>query len=460
MQARVTGTNGPPGTRVDTTRGGCCLSGGEAGDAAVETPWGHAAELRSRKLHPGSGTPRLEVVRNQRERLFGAMVAVVSEKGFEGTTVADVIELSGVSRSAFYNHFSNKAECLAAAAAELIQPTVDELIAAEEMGGSDPARAAFERFLELVAAQPSAARACFVELHAAGDAGAAVGERGFESFAALVDRIGAARPDGDAADPELTRALLGGVSKLIHTRLCRGEEGRLPDLAPDLWRWLTSVRPPPGPLASRRQRVGGASSFEGYTPGERIARAVAAVLAEKGYLQMSTDDIAARASISLSTFYAHFDDKRDAVLGALEMGGAQIMALAVPAARRAGDWQEGVRALYEAICSYLAAEPEMARLVLVGVYAAGPQALARRDRVIDSLAEMLAPGFEENPAAAPVAAEGVAATVYALMAERLRGEGAHALPAAVPMATYLTLVGFVGPERAYAVAGGERGARR
>ena len=49
------------------------------------------------------------------------------------------------------------------------------------------------------------------------------------------------------------------------------------------------------------------------------------------------------------------------MLGALEMSGAQIMALAVPAARRAGDWQEGVRALYEAICAYFVAEPEMAR---------------------------------------------------------------------------------------------------
>ena len=105
-----------------------------------------------------------------------------------------------------------------------------------------------------------------------------------------------------------------------------------------------------------------AAPFEGYTPGERIARAVAAVIAEKGYGAMSTDDIAARAAISLSTFYAHFADKRDAVLGALEMSGAQIMALAVPAARRAGSWEQGVRALYEAICAYFAAEPAMAEL--------------------------------------------------------------------------------------------------
>lgn len=437
------------------------MSDGEVAGATVETPWGNTAELRDRRLHPGSGTPRQEVVRNQRERLFAATVAVVSGKGYEATTVADVIELSGVSRSAFYSHFSNKAECLAAALADLIEPTVAELTEAREGARvPDRAKVVFSRFFELVAANPAAARAWFVELPAAGEVGEAVERRGFESLAVLVDRLDAAE-GGPALGPPLVEVILGGVGKLIHTRLARGEAGELTALTADLWRWVESVAPPPHPLeAPRRNRSGPPTNFEGYTPGERIARAVAAVLVEKGYLQMSTDDVAAKAAISLSTFYAHFDDKRDAVLGALEMSGAQIMALAVPAARRAGDWQEGVRALYEAICSYFAAEPEMASLALVGVYGAGPRALARRDRVIASLSEMLAPALEESPGVPAVVVEAVASTVYALMRAQLRRHGARALPAIVPLATYVTLVGFAGPERAYAVASGERDGRR
>jgi AcrR family transcriptional regulator len=195
-------------------------------------------------------------------------------------------------------------------------------------------------------------------------------------------------------------------------------------------------------------------TFQGYTPLERIAGAVAAVVAENGYAGTSTDAIAARASISLSTFYANFTDKEDAVLAALEMSGAQIMALAVPAARRAVDWKEGVRVLYEAICAYFSAEPAMAKLALVGVYGAGPRACGRRDRVLDSLAAMLAPGFVENPTAPAISSEAIAATVYALLREQLRREGPESLAAAVPLATYLTLVGFVGPEEALAVANG------
>jgi AcrR family transcriptional regulator len=387
------------------------------------------------------------------------VVAVVSEKGYEATTVADVIEVCGVSRSDFYKHFANKAECLVAAAEELLEPTLNALTDAGRAGGS--AQAVFEGFIELLCAEQAAARVCFVEIHRVGEQGEAVADRCFEALAGAVAELSAELPEGRLVDRELTRILIGGLRKLIHTRLYRGRVEELRSLAPELWRWLTSVEPPPRPLAApRRQRFGAGARFEGYTPAERIARAVATVVAAKGYGAMSTDDIAAEAAISLSTFYEHFTDKRDAVLTALEMSGAQIMALAVPAARRVSDWQEGVRALYEAMTAYFVAEPAMAELATVGVYGAGPQALARRDRVIDSLTEMLTPGLEENPEAPAVSIEAVGATVYAVMRDRVRREGPEGLAAAVPLATYLSLVGFVGPERACEVANADGAGRR
>lgn len=429
------------------------------GGAAVGTPWGQASELRERRLYPGGRTPPEEVERNQRERLFGAAVAVASEKGFEAMTVADLLALSGVSRSAFYKHFADKSDCLTAAAAELLEPALRLL---EPATSSDQVREpaeVFAGFFELLRAEPAAAQVCFVELHAAGAAGEEVADHAFEAIAEAVERMLAATPDGGSWNSELIRALLGGVRLLVHSKLSRGEEDALVELAPSLWDWIASVVSPPEPLEPpRRQRPLPGPRFEGYTPAERIARAVAAVVAEKGYREMTTDDIASEAAISLSTFYANFSDKRDATLAALEMSGAQVMALAVPAARRAGGWEEGVRALYEAICAYFAAEPAMARLALVGIYAAGPRAHGRRDRVIASLAEMLAPAFAERPEVPAVAAEAIGATVYGLMREQVRRAGPESLGAAVPLATYVTLVGFVGPARAAAVANG-RGRR-
>jgi AcrR family transcriptional regulator len=430
----------------------------EETEATVVTPWGEASELRERRLYPGTGTPPEEVARNQRERLFGAVVAVVSEKGYEATTVADLLALSGVSRSAFYRHFTGKADCLVAAVSELLDPALEALEPLDETGDRRDARQVFEGFLRLVCSQPAASRVCFVELHAAGEQGEQVADRAVEVLGAAIGDIFPG--DRGDRDPVLIQALIGGLRKVIHTRVVRGEEDRLLPLAPDLWRWIEGVVPPPDTLESpRRQRPASGPTFRGYTPGERIAGAVAAVLAESDYAGTTTDAIAARASISLSTFYAHFSDKQDAVLAALELSGAQITALAVPAARRAGDWQRGVRVLYEAICAYFAAEPAMARLDLVGVYGSGPRACRRRDHVIDSLTEMLAPGFVENPGAPAISAEAIAATVYSLMREQLRREGPESLGAVVPLATYVTLVGFVGPERALEVANGQPGRR-
>src|ERR1700753_3223635 len=134
------------------------LSRGYRPAAMVETPWGDAARLRDRKMRPGRGTPRAEAERNQRERLFAAMVATVAEKGYEATTVADLVELSGVSRSAFYKHFDDKQACFLAAVEAMVEPTLRRL-GTDESGapGIERARGAFESLFEQIVSQPAAA---------------------------------------------------------------------------------------------------------------------------------------------------------------------------------------------------------------------------------------------------------------------------------------------------------------
>src|SRR4051794_39186892 len=81
--------------------------GGETG-AGVRTPWGDADDLRSMRMPAGRGNPPEETARNRRQRLFGAMVAVSSEKGYEATTIGDLAQVAGVSRAAFYELFKDK----------------------------------------------------------------------------------------------------------------------------------------------------------------------------------------------------------------------------------------------------------------------------------------------------------------------------------------------------------------
>ncbi len=234
--------------------GKCRLSEDKNVGVSLSTPWGEASELRDRRLYPGAGTPPEEVARNQRRRLFGAIVALTSEKGYETVTVADVLALSGVSRSAFYAHFANKAECLVAAVSELVEPTLAALEPGDRGGDQRQASEVFEAFFALLGTQPAAARVCFVELHAAGVAGEEIGDAAFEALAERVEALGGA-PNGDpSVDPKLVRALIAGLRKLIHTRLVRDEDAELEALAPELWRWLASVAPPGPLIVPRRQR--------------------------------------------------------------------------------------------------------------------------------------------------------------------------------------------------------------
>src|SRR4051794_11433790 len=125
----------------------------------VRTPWGDATQLRDKKLRPGRGTPRKEAERNQRERLFAAMVATVAEKGYEATTVADLVQLSGVSRSAFYRHYDDKQACFLAAVEALVEPTLQRLAGDKSApAGMKRARRAVGGLVKGVVAPPGAGK--------------------------------------------------------------------------------------------------------------------------------------------------------------------------------------------------------------------------------------------------------------------------------------------------------------
>jgi len=423
----------------------------------VRTPWGDAASLRERKLRPGRGTPREEAGRNQRERLFAAMVATVAEKGYEATTVADLVELSGVSRSAFYRHFEDKQACFLAAVGELIGPTLEKLAGDESApAGAERARGAFEGLIDVIVEQPAAAKMCIVEVYAAGPAGADVVERSMEQATDLAVRMLAQVPEREGMPRELVRAIVGGIQKVIHKRLYRGQESELPELAPQLWEWFFSYPVPPGPLKATRRRTVKAVPFEERqtqsSPPERLLRALAAVVAEKGYPDTTVAEIVERASTSQRTFYEHFKNKEDAIVAALDSGSAHMLAAALPAFRRAPDWPHAVHDTQEAMFCFGAEEPEYARLGGVEMYAAGKRALDQREIVTEGMEGLLAPGYELRPATPPIAAEAIGGALYSLLYDHVNKKGPETLPDLVPTLVYVTLAPFLEAQEAYEVA--------
>jgi AcrR family transcriptional regulator len=422
----------------------------------TKTPWGDTDSLRERKLRPGQRLPAEDVARNQRQRLFAAVIAVVAEKGYAATRVADLLELSGVSRSAFYEHFKDKQECMLAAIDALVNPAI---AAIQETGdtpqGEDQSREALTAFLQLLVDQSAAARTCLVELYAVGPGATAMIDKGTDAFQGLVSRILETMPERQGMPPEIVRGMLGGFRKVIHTRLYRGEEDQLVELAPDLWSWAASYRPPPQPLRRPRTRPPERSRMDGYDPAERILRAFAAVVAEKGYLATTVNDVATRASISLSTFYANFTDKEEAMLATTDSAYSQMLATTLPAFRRAHDWPNAVRNTATAMFAFCAAEPEYTKTGTIDVYAAGQRALEQRDQVMQGMETLLVPGYEREPNASPLAGEAITGAIYEMIYHQVKLGGAESMQEITPLATYMALAPFVGAHEACIVANGD-----
>jgi len=423
----------------------------------VKTPWGDAGTLRDRKLRPGRRLPPEEVARNQRERLFAALVAIVADKGYEETRVEDLLELSGVSRSAFYAHFRDKEDCLLAAIDAFLGPAIDTIASTDGHGpGEARARAALDALVGLVVDQPAAARMCFVDIFAAGPRAVERIDGAIERLQRVVSAAFDETPEREQMPPEIVRAVIGGLRKVIHTRLYRDEEDELPELAPQMLAWGLAYPSPPAPLRRPRNRPPSTPArLAGYDQAERILRALASVVAEKGYPAMTVGDIASRASISLSTFYAHFADKEEAMLAAVDSGSAQMLATTLPAFRRAPDWPHAVRGAFGSMFAFCAVETEYTTLGAVDVYAAGKRAMEQRDRVMESMEALLVPGFERNPDASPIAAEAIGGAIYSMIYDQVRRGGAESMQEIAPLATYITLAPFIGAEEACAVANGE-----
>ena len=385
------------------------------------------------------------------------MVATVAEKGYEATTVANLVKLSGVSRSAFYRHFDDKQACFLAAVEAMVEPTVKSLGADESTPpGMERARQAFQRTIETIVSQPAASKMCIVEVYAAGEDGAALVDSSMDAATDLAAGLLEQVPERKGMPRELVRAIVGGIQKVIHKRLYRGQEEELLELAPQLWEWLFRYPVPPGPLrATRRHAIKPVPFAERQAtanPPERILRALAAVVAEKGYPGTTVAEVVERAQTSQRTFYEHFTNKEDAIVAALDSGSAHMLAAALPAFRRAPDWKTAVHDTQEAMFAFGVEEPEYARLGGVEMYAAGKRALDQREAVTEGMEGLLMPGYELKPDTPPIAAEAIGGALYSLLYDHVNNQGPETLPDIVPTVVYVTLAPFLDADEAYKVA--------
>lgn len=193
-------------------------------------------DLRKWRLPRGRhGLPRELVERSQRERLLAAVVRVTVAKGYESTTVADILGEAGVGRESFYELFDDKLDCMLAAH-KLLVDNLEERVR-EAYITEDPwpqrVRSALSATLDWFASDPDTARFTMVELSTVGPAFRATFKAEFARAIALLEEgLGE-----DGPEPELAHAnqlAVGAILARIYEEIVLGRASELPRLLPDL----------------------------------------------------------------------------------------------------------------------------------------------------------------------------------------------------------------------------------
>jgi AcrR family transcriptional regulator len=154
-------------------------------------------------------------------------------------------------------------------------------------------------------------------------------------------------------------------------------------------------------VAAGRQYAGKSVADRRSEQRERILLAARDVFATRGYAGAAVEEIVARARVSRSTFYVFFENKEECLLAVYRLGLERIGAAVAEAAARTAE--QGltpaalIRAEVRATLAAYAADPALARVVLIEIVGATPAAERLHARARSAAARIIQRRLEEYP---------------------------------------------------------------
>ena len=187
---------------------------------------------------------------------------------------------------------------------------------------------------------------------------------------------------------------------------------------------------------------------------ERILAAVAQVASTRGYGAMSVQDIVREAGVSRRTFYEQFKNKDHAFLAAYDEASGRLMTTIRSGIDAEQTFEDKISAGFRAFLELLAASPAFAKMCIVEVLAAGPEAISRRAKTMEDFTEIFEVAAQqtlvkENPPS-PLIAETIVGGVYETVYRRIARGETDELPKLLPDLTESALLPYVGEARAAA----------
>jgi AcrR family transcriptional regulator len=171
-----------------------------------------------------TGTAAALAPADHRQRLLVAMAELLAEQGYASVTVTDVVARARVSKRTFYQHFSDREECLLATYRVVAEGPLHMIAQAaqsvagrglslrEEIAGLTGA------YLAAMAEHPLLTRAMLTEPGSTGPAGRRARREVLRRFADQLVALAAGVGDHAGArplSPTLAQALVGGINELV-----------------------------------------------------------------------------------------------------------------------------------------------------------------------------------------------------------------------------------------------------
>lgn len=424
-----------------------------------------ASEKPGRKVKPmyrrlplgPHGMKREEVARNQRARLYGAMIETVAEYGYRETTVAQLVKLAGVSRRAFYEQFSNKEQCflatydiLAVRAGKLAQDAWTK-----ERGWANRVHAALKTVLDDCVASPKESQLMLVD-----SLGVGPGIRERMGQAAIVqeqmiETAFSFAPNGVSLPPLVPRAIAGGVRHVVFARLRDGRSEELLHMTDELLDWVSAYRSPLGArleavLPSKPEKIAPARAafLANDDMRARTLDSVVRLTLEEGYAELTDPQIAEQAGTSTEAFHRQFRSKQECFLAVLDELGAEASQTLRDSMGSASCWSEAVRLAVLAFTEFFVARPELIRLTFVELFEVGPVVVDRLTSTIECFTGMLEETGPAPTRAPTIASEAITGALWSILAGCAGNERLRYLPCLADHITYIALAPYVGAKQA------------
>lgn len=173
---------------------------------------------------------------SERERAVWAMARLCAERGYEETSVEDVLELAEMDRQSFELHFDGKEACGIAAVNAIMGETMTVVAASysPDRSEAESGVAGIEAILELMEASPDFAYVGYItSRQMAGTDARKVRDSGVGFLCTMLDRLRFYAPE-KAAPSTAAVGAFGGAEALLRREVAAGRTENLKRLLPSL----------------------------------------------------------------------------------------------------------------------------------------------------------------------------------------------------------------------------------